>query len=340
MTPARLLLLAVIVVIAGCAVFRPATPGAQGSAAPYLGVYEPSTPSSYQQVSQFTAATGERPNLLLYYSRWGSGFPGRFAEEVLAHGAEPIVQIDPTNTSLAAIADGVCDSYLRAYGEQLRAFGHPVIIGFAHEMNGNWYSWGAGHVPAAIWVAAWRRVVTDIRAVGGTHVTWLWTISHHGSAPFRPYWPGAAYVTWVGIDGYFERPSDSYGSVFGSAVSQVRGFAGKPILLSEVGVGPTTGKKPQDIAALFNGIRAQHLLGSVWFDVDQRGGAQYQDWRLEGDQAAVAAFPSRSGGSSSPGPPRSLRGAIAGRAGAAAPGQTPGPTSLARDLAGCGGRAR
>ena len=111
-------------------------------------------------------------------------------------------------------------------------------------MNGNWYSWGAGHVPAATWVAAWQRVVTDIRAVGGTQVTWLWTISHRGSAPIRPYWPGAAYVSWVGIDGYFERPSDSYGSVFGSSVGQVRSFTSKPILLSEVGVGPGTGRQP------------------------------------------------------------------------------------------------
>jgi hypothetical protein len=290
MTRTRLVVLAVIVVIAGYAVFRLAAPGPQASAGRYLGVYEPTTPSSYQEVNEFTAATGERPNLLLYYSRWGAGFPGEFAGEALAHGAELIVQINPTDVSLAAIADGAYDGYLRSYGEQLRAFGHPVIIGFAHEMNGNWYSWGAGHVPAATWVAAWRRVVTDIRAVVGTQVTWMWTISHHGTAPFQPYWPGAAYVTWVGIDGYFERPSDTYASIFGSAVAQVRGFTGKPILLSEVGAGPATGKKPQDIAAVFKGIREQHLLGSVWFDVDQHGSVLYQDWRLEGDQAAVAAF--------------------------------------------------
>jgi hypothetical protein len=37
-------------------------------------------------------------------------------------------------------------------------------------------------------------------------------------------------------------------------------------------------------------MRVQHLLGSVWFDVDQHGGVLQQDWRLEGDQAAVAAF--------------------------------------------------
>jgi hypothetical protein len=41
---------------------------------------------------------------------------------------------------------------------------------------------------------------------------------------------------------------------------------------------------------VFGGIRAQHLLGSVWFDVDLNGGVLYQDWRVEGD-GAVAAFP-------------------------------------------------
>jgi hypothetical protein len=296
-TPARRMtrarwpfLLAAIAVIAGYAAARLAAPGPAAPAGRYLGVYEPGTPASYAQVTEFTAATGQRPDLLLYYSRWGSGFPYRFATEALTRGAELIVQIEPTDISLAAIAAGRYDAYLHSYAEQLRAFGHPVIIGFAHEMNGDWYSWGAGHVPAATWVAAWRRVVTTIRAAGGAQVTWLWTISHRGSAPIRPYWPGAAYVSWVGIDGYFEQPGDTYGSVFGSAVAQVRGFTGKPILLSEVGVGPGTGKKPQDIAALFNGIRAQHLLGSVWFDVDQHGGVLYQDWRLEGDEAAVTAF--------------------------------------------------
>jgi len=260
------------------------------TSARYLGVYEPGTPASYQPVTEFTAATGERPDLVLYYSRWFSGFPTRFASEARAHGAELVVQIQPTDISLAKIASGQYDGYLHSYAEQLRAFGRPVVIGFAGEMNGTWYSWGAGHVPAATWVAAWRRVVTAVRAAGATNVTWLWTISDAGTAPARAYWPGAAYVTWVGIDGYFVRPSDTYGSVFGSVVDRVRSFARKPVLLSEVGVGPGTGKKPQDIAAVFSGIARQHLLGSVWSDADARGGTVSQDWRLEGDRAAVAAF--------------------------------------------------
>jgi len=284
-------LIAAALIAAGYGLFRLAAAGpAPPAPASYLGVYEPGTPASYQPVTRFAAATGQQPNVLLYYSRWGGGFPGRFAREALAHGAQLIVQINPTNISLAAIAAGRYDGYLRSYAAQLRAFGHPVIIGFAHEMNGDWYSWGAGHVPAATWVAAWRQVVTAIRADGATQVTWLWTISHNGDAPVQRYWPGASYVTWVGIDGYFEKPSDTYASVFGTAVATVRGFTSKPILLSEVGVGPDTGRKPQDITALFTGLEDQHLLGAVWFDVDQRGGLRDQDWRLEGDEDALAAF--------------------------------------------------
>jgi hypothetical protein len=272
----RYVLVAIIAVASGYLLFTWAYPPPPTTAR-YLGVYEPGTPSSYQQVTEFSAATGERPNLLLYYSRWGSGFPGSFAREALAHGAELIVQINPTDISLAKIASGRYDAYLHSYAEQLRAFGHPVVIG-----------WGAGHVPAATWVAAWRHVVTTIRSAGAHQVTWLWTISRNG--PARVYWPGGSYVSWVGIDGYFEQPSDTYASVFGSAVAAVRSYTSKPILLSEVGVGPGTGHKPQDITAVFNGIRAQHLLGSVWFDVDQQGSPPHQDWRLEGDQAALAAF--------------------------------------------------
>lgn len=289
--PGRLwiILLVAALIAAGYGLFRLTAPGPPAPVA-YLGVYEPGTPASYQPVTQFTAATGAQPNILLYYSRWGAGFPDSFAREALAHGARLIVQIDPTNISLAAIASGRYDAYLRAYAGQLRAFGHPVIIGFAHEMNGNWPSWGVGHVPAPTWVAAWRRVVTVIRAAGASQVTWMWTISHSGNAPIQRYWPGPSYVTWVGIDGYFEKPSDTYGSIFGAAVATVRTFTGKPILLSEVGVGPETGKKPQDITAIFDGVEDEHLLGMVWFDVDQHDGLVHQDWRLEGDQGALAAF--------------------------------------------------
>ena len=170
-----------------------------------------------------------------------------------------------------AIAAGTYDDYLRSYADSVSDFGHAVVIGFGHEMNAPWYSWGYGHVPPSTFVAAWRHIVTLFRAEGADNVTWLWTLQadETGTGPVASWWPGAQYVTWVGIDGYYRYPSDTFASVFGTTIDQVRAFTGKPILLSETAVGPDAGQfvKIQD---LFHGMATYKTLGLVWFDKDQQ----------------------------------------------------------------------
>src|SRR5450432_4452475 len=147
------------------------------SLASYLGVYETGPPRAYQPVANFAVAAGRQPNLVGYYSGWGERFAAPFAERVRVHGAVTIVQIDPTYASVPAIASGDYDGYLRSYADSVRDFGHAVVIGFGHEMNAPWYSWGYGHVPASTFVAAWRHIVTLFRSQGADNVTWLWTIN-------------------------------------------------------------------------------------------------------------------------------------------------------------------
>ncbi len=259
--------------------------------ASYLGVYEAGAPSGYGQIAEFAAVAGRRPNLDGYYSGWPEQFKPGFAKTALRHGAAALVQVDPTDASVAAIAAGDYDRYLRAYADAVRNFGHPVVIGFGHEMNATWYSWGYGHVPAATFVAAWRHVVTVFRRQGADNVTWLWTIQADikGSGPIRGWWPGADYVTWVGIDGYYYRPSDTFGTVFGATIAQVRSFTQKPLLLSEAGVGPQAGQAAK-IADLFRGMAQYGTLGLVWFDIAQHDGIYHQDWRIEDNLAAERSF--------------------------------------------------
>ena len=180
---------------------------------------------------------------------------------------------------------------LHEQNDSVRDFGHPVIIGFGHEMNASWYPWGHGHVPPATFVAAWRHVVTLFRGQGARNVTWLWTLQADtpGTGPVRSWWPGANYVTWVGIDGYYFRPADTFASVFGSTIQQVRHLTGKPILLSETAVGPRAGQFTK-ISDLFSGMRQYRTLGLVWFDKVQHNGIYHQDWRIENDPQADAAF--------------------------------------------------
>ncbi len=285
---------AVLLVITGCltpltatqpltAVPRPVTP--------LVGVYEPDAPTGWSQVTEFAGATGVKPRIAVYYSPWNDPFATSFAQTARDHGAYVLVQLQPNGVTLASIASGRSDAYLSAYAADVVAFGHPVILSFGHEMNGGWYSWGEGHASPAAFVAAWRHIVKLFRAAGAANVTWLWTVNSTdgASAALRKWWPGAAWVNWTGIDGYFYRATDTFGALFGTTIADIRGFSDAPLLIAETAVGTTSDRESQ-ISALFAGIKADRLAGLVWFDAAQHAGVYHQDWRLENDQEARAAF--------------------------------------------------
>jgi Glycosyl hydrolase family 26 len=287
---------AVIIFMAARLVWFSSRCGAAASCLPastssYLGVYEKGAPDTYQPVADFTRSVGRQPNLAGYYSGWGEPFKTAFAETAHRHGAATIVQINPTWASVSAIAAGTYDSYLRLFADRVRDFGHPVVIGFGHEMNAYWYSWGYGHASPAQFIAAWRHIVMLFRSRQASNVTWLWTLQadEPGTGPIASWWPGDQYVTWVGIDGYYYRPSESFFSIFGQTIAQVRMFTGKPVLVSEAAAGPDAGQADK-IRDLFAGMRQYGTLGLVWFDIAQHDGLYHQDWHIEDSPAATRAF--------------------------------------------------
>jgi glycosyl hydrolase family 26 len=250
----------------------------------FVGLY---APYSYAQVKAFTTGTGVKPRVLVYYSGWPESFRVGFAVTAAKDGAVPLVQMNPTGVSIAAIATGQYDSYLSTYAKAVRAYRHPVILSFGHEMNGYWYSWGYKHTTPAVFVAAWRHIVTLFRKLGTQNVTWLWTVNtvhkQTGVPSPGPWWPGNSYVNWVGIDGYYIDPSSVFASVFGPTIVAVRAFTHAPILIAETSVTPASGQ-PEKIANLFAGVHLYGLLGFVWFD-----SLNNVDWRLR-SPAAIAAF--------------------------------------------------
>jgi mannan endo-1,4-beta-mannosidase len=259
--------------------------------ASYLGTFEPGAPPDYGVVASFGRMAGRQPNLVGYYSGWTQPFDMAYAKTLQANGVVPFVQIDPTASSIKGIANGTYDDYLRSYADSVRNFRHAVVIGFGHEMNATWYPWGYRRLPAATFVGAWRHIVTLFRKQGAENVTWLWTLEadQPGTGPVASWWPGAQYVTWVGIDGYYYRPTDTFAKVFGRTITQVRAFTSKPVLLSETAVGPAAGQfaKIQD---LFHGMAKYKTLGLVWFDKAQHGSVFRQDWRLADNVQAEISF--------------------------------------------------
>ena len=64
-------------------------------------------------------------------------------------------------------------------------------------------------------------------------------------------------MTWVGIDGYFYQPSDTFAWMFGTTIRDVGTFTRAPILISETAAGPSPDEADR-IIGLFRDVRTDH----------------------------------------------------------------------------------
>jgi hypothetical protein len=285
----------------GCSATRVATSAGSWKGSPaapirYVGLISSGLPGSYTPVTDFRAAVGTPVNLAGYYSGWGEAFQSGFARTAWEHGTETMVDVDPPHgeTAMEAVAGGQDDAYLTGYAEAVRAFGHPVVIDFGHEMNGDWSGFGYGSVRPATFIAVYRHVHDLFQRLGARNVVWVWAVNaaQGGVAAPREFFPGDGYVTWIGIDGYDWSAELTFQQRFGPTLAAIRRFTAKPVLISETSVLPTTNSGRQ-VTSWLDGIAADHLLGLVWFDNDKTHSEaknDKHDWRLEDDPAALIAF--------------------------------------------------
>jgi cellulose synthase/poly-beta-1,6-N-acetylglucosamine synthase-like glycosyltransferase len=262
-----------------------AFPSVTTHASRYLGVIT-SNPTT-AELQAFRTVTGARITIDEYYSRWGSPFNSATAEAMDKAGALPMISWEPFTVSPARIATGRSDSYITSYARAVAAYGKPIVISFAAEMNGDWEKWGPLHSTASQFVAAWRHIHDLFAKAGARNVTWIWAPapSSPQSRPFAAFYPGDAYVNWIGLDEFWwnTRPV-TFDWLLGPSIAQLRVLTAKPLLISETAAVP--GAKVMAVKDLFQGAETTPgVIGFVWFDVKAA-----RNWPLEEDQAAVAAY--------------------------------------------------
>ncbi|MFD3455756.1 glycoside hydrolase family 26 protein [Streptomyces sp. NPDC058691] len=255
----------------------------------YFGVAEDKAPHTMAPVDQYAGMVGKQPNLVAYYAEWGAGFDASGVRRAWKSGALTLMSWEPFHVSLADIAAGKQDAYLRTYATAVRQLNLPVVIDFADEFNGNWENWGTKHVTPKEFVGAWRHMHDVFGDVGAANVIWAWSPNIVNPVPqvkLEPYYPGDAYVDWVGMIGYFTIGSDNaFDSVFGPTMRQVRTFSKKPFIILETAAEPGE-RRRADVRNLFQGVTSDDdLLGFVWFDYHKRA-----DWRLKVSPLALAEF--------------------------------------------------
>ena len=227
----------------------------------YFGLTYPGTPD-IPTLSTYETQIGKGVSLVSWYQPWEFGnqlqpFPDAQMVAARDHGAIPVLSWEPIEFSpwqlnepafsLASIAGGAWDSYIRQYALAAKAWGHPFFLRFAFEMNGNWEPWSefnSGN-KAGQFVEAWRHVHDIFTSVGATNVTWVWcpNTESSGTTPLADLYPGNAYVDWVGMDGYnfgpglYNGPWLTFSQVFSATYTDLLKLTSstKPIMIGETG---------------------------------------------------------------------------------------------------------
>lgn len=169
------------------------------------------------------------------------GFPHKFADAAARRGSALLIAWEPWNWSLPAgqqpqfaprnIAAGQFDAHLKSWLAQAatRTDEAEIIVRFAPEMDDSARPWSSGTAPGATtpaeYIAMWRHVYALKQAIA-PEVVFLWNPLNYGAGPypFETYYPGAAYVDALALDG-FNWSNVRAGSPGWQSAEDVFGFA-------------------------------------------------------------------------------------------------------------------
>ncbi|CAM5480446.1 beta-mannanase [Streptomyces viridifaciens] len=258
----------------------------------YLGAALTDVPASMDALPGYTSAIGKQPNVLEYYAHWKGGFDTAGVRRIYDTGALPFMAWEPYDHSLASIAAGDTDDYVRGVAKAVAKLDLPIAISIAHEMNGDWYPWGRKTASSQDFVAAWRHVHDLFDQAGATNVIWVWSPNITVPAPntrLAPYYPGDDYVDWAGMTGYFTNDGPkTFETLYGPTMAEIRTFSKKPFFISETAT--EQGRHQRDfVDQLFSGMEAHDdIVGFIWFNMIKRA-----DWRVETVPDTLAAFRKR-----------------------------------------------
>ena len=285
-------------------------------------------PGDEAAVSAWKARTGRLPAVWMIFQGWTgwNDFPIAQARRARQLGGQLLVTWEPwsgngANSSAwncARVAGGLQDVYIRRYARAVRDSGVPVMIRFAHEMNGDWYPWGTafktnfrrnnGNSPQD-YVAMWRRVVQIFRSEGASNAQWVWAPNiqfvnnynserdqHHDLATL---YPGDAFVDWIGLSVYNDaskRNWRTFSDLFENTYRTLTGISQRPMMIAEMGVTETgapygTSKAAWISQTLMRDIPARYprvkLVNWSCRDKTNMGEANY---RFDSSPGALQAF--------------------------------------------------
>lgn len=287
------------------------TPSHRSAPVPFFGIDVPH--ADVREVQRVASVLGCTPSVVSAFVKLDTEFTVRDLRALSRDGAVPFLTLEPWSRNfrsgqttepsyrLASVSSGVHDAALARIGLAIAAYGKPVYLRYAHEMNGDWYPWSSrvnGGSPTK-YVAAWRHTHDVMVRAGARSASWVWSPAALASGPhgggratdpaavLAAMYPGDHYVDFVGFTGYGGGPSAA--ATFAPWVDEVGSFTTRPVILSEIGA---DGPRKVDWIASLAPYLTEHpaIVGFVWFNTTPASTGASGYYRIDDSPAQVGAF--------------------------------------------------
>lgn len=246
-------------------------------------------------LANLESLVGKKTNIQAIFIGWNDEFPSALAANLKTQGKTLLIFWEPYGTTISSLNAGNSDNYMKTFASAAKNSGASVMLAPFHEMNGNWDSWDGYNssnkqinTPASI-ISAWRHM-HDIFS-SATNVKFAWAVNNDSVPDIAAnaigvYYPGDAYVDYVGIDGFnFGNPWQSPSQVFDNAISKIAVY-NKPIYIFSTAV-VANSQKATWIKDFGSYLKTQSkIVGWVWFNQNGADG----NWIVNSDSASLAAF--------------------------------------------------
>ena len=274
----------------------------------FLEMWEPDIDTvERERIVTFEALAQKELTWASFSQYWADGiiYPLEAIHTIHDEGITPLIRFEPRSRvdgyivesvqeelfALQNIIDGHFDTELKKWAQNAKEDNIPLLIDFGVEVNGGWFPWnglynGGGTTDAygdvdypdgpERFKDAYRHIVRLFRDEGVRHVTWFFHVSMHTTEPAdtwnepKMYYPGDAYVDWIGVSIYGELyPTLNYWDTFDEVLQNNDAYKkvleisqNRPFAILELGVtdGSDDGSKKEWIEGAFSSIKAKRFI--------------------------------------------------------------------------------
>lgn len=288
---------------------------------PFLGVALAGFPISEEALSRSNEEIKVTPAVVMFYLQWPSHIDDIKSikptldniwnnKSVPCMTWEPMTIHDNIENAIpySDIINGKYDSYLEWMTTEIKSWGKPFIIRFAHEMNMSRYHWGTtleeyGPSSPNVYASMFQYVVTFFHNQNVDNVLWAFcpnadSIPNESWNTIKNYYPGDEYVDILGMDGYnwdidkdlaqkkgqtWTVPWRSFKEIFELPYRQLRQIApNKPLIVFETAsVDRSSGdRKVKWMKEALSIAKQWNIQGLIWFQANKE-----EDWKIIQDSS-------------------------------------------------------